>query len=244
MARNEIKEWHHQDSLSRQWRQAGLTINGTNLFFCAYETQWLNWLMNDWKRIKRKEDKSESADFLFLNREGQVWVIEYKKKFGSRGQTEDLLYQVTHCAALYAETFSYDYLNYAYLDGFRIPQRNLKTISAASSVRQAHQTYFELPEPLPESDFGKDPFERVIAGGIVRDVSEILKDFANREFKLVTKQLYEKFPRKNINALADEIWSLAIARRANRLKSMIHVLDCLEFLKKDPPRLYDEAIDG
>ncbi len=240
MPRSEIKEWHHQDSLSRQWREHGLVLGGSKLLLCAYEVKWFDWRMNGEKKNpnKGKIVNSDSADFIFCDIEGRIWVFEYKKRLTARVPVLNSLYQVTHCTALYAKTLTYIRLNNAYIDGFSVPQRNLPTAIAEISLAEAHRKHFKLLECIDESVFGSTPFHRVICGGVVGDISKVVSSFLKSDFDTTTQKLHEKHPVKGLGSEADRIWITALEHRADLMSAEVYILDCSDILQKDPPRVW------
>ena len=138
-----MNEWQLQKALRLSWLTLGAVIDDEPRFMAAWEVM-TNWEVND---AHRRWDLP-SADFLLLDRHGNLVVLELKLRIRTPGESLLALCQVTHSAVALAETFT---------------PHNLASVSAVcrrgqvddpendplDSLSHAHARFFALSAVVP-----------------------------------------------------------------------------------------------
>lgn len=90
-----MSEWQLQKALRGRWLSEGAQIDGEVLFLAGWEVM-TNWEVND----AHKRWDLPSADFVLLDKQGRLVVMELKTAIRGPGDCLRALCQVTHSAVL------------------------------------------------------------------------------------------------------------------------------------------------
>ena len=195
-----MNEWQLQQRLQHEWASGGPVLHGERLLLVARE------IMTDW-------DTNDAAvrwnlppvDFVLLDAQGRLVVLELKMRIRSRRESALALCQVTHMASEFCGAFSLDLLNMAY-------RRDLDKgagAEAAKSLKQAHTAFFDLSQPVT---FTPNGARRVVAATAFSEAwaSEVANftadDVATLKLKLASKYALDANGNRAIRRFRDEVF--------------------------------------
>lgn len=138
-----MNEWQLQKALRRTWLAVGAVIDDEPHLMAAWEVM-TNWEVND---ARRRWDLP-SADFLLLDRHGNLVVLELKTRIRSPGESLLALCQVTHSAVALAETFTADKLA-SVSAACRRGEDDDPESDSLDWLSQVHERFFSLSDPVP-----------------------------------------------------------------------------------------------
>lgn len=104
-----MNEHQLQKLLTREWAERGLTLGGERLFLAAWEVMD-NYRVNDAHRGFGRP----AADFVFLDSQGRLVVMELKMRVRSPQDSWAVLCQVTHRAHVLLQNYSIERLSSVY----------------------------------------------------------------------------------------------------------------------------------
>jgi hypothetical protein len=134
-------EWQLQKALRRRWLSVGAQMDGEVLFLAGWEVM-TNWEVND----AHKRWDLPSADFVLLDKQGRLVVMELKTALRGPGDCLRALCQVTHSAVRLTESFTVGKL--AKLSaGCRGGQSTRAQSDPLGFLRDAHMEFFSLNAP-------------------------------------------------------------------------------------------------
>jgi len=137
-----MNEWQLQEVLRRRWLTEGVVIDGEPLFLAGWEVM-TNWRVND----AHKEWNRPSADFVLLDRQGRLVVLELKPAIRSPGECLLALCQVTHSAVRLAEAFTLDKLAKVSAACRCGPAADVQS-DPIGLLHDAHARFFSLSAPV------------------------------------------------------------------------------------------------
>ena len=134
-----MNEWQLQEVLRSRWLIDGVLVKDEPHFLAGWE------VMTNWQRNQAHgRFDLPSADFVLLDKQGRLVVLELKMRIRSPGDCLRALCQVTNSAVRLAETFTLDKLAKLSAD--------CRGVSSARSegdplglLREAHTEFFSLP---------------------------------------------------------------------------------------------------
>lgn len=138
-----MNEWQLQEVLRSRWLTEGAVINDEPHFLAGWEVM-TNWQRND----SHRRFNLPSADFVLLDKQGRLVVMELKMSIRSPGDSLRALCQVTHMAVRLAETFCPMKLANLSADcrgGASIRAKN----DPVGLLRDSHMEFFSLPAHMP-----------------------------------------------------------------------------------------------
>lgn len=138
-----MNEWQLQEVLRSRWLTEGVVINDEPHFLAGWEVM-TNWQRND----SHGRFNLPSADFVLLDKQGRLVVMELKMKIRSPGDSLRALCQVTHMAVRLAETFCPMKLAKLSADcrgGASTRSKN----DPVGLLRDAHTEFFSLTASVP-----------------------------------------------------------------------------------------------
>jgi len=121
----------------------GALIDGEPLFLAGWEVM-TNWEVND----AHGRFNLPSADFVLLDRQGRLVILELKMGIRSPGECLLALCQVTHSAVRLSETFSVDKLAELSATCRGGPSTDPQS-DPVGLLRDAHGKFFSLSAPAP-----------------------------------------------------------------------------------------------
>jgi len=128
-----MNEWQLQGALTEQWLRTGIPLAQGAVFLATWKVKFPSWRINDASSFSTEP----SIDFLGIDGDGKLVAVELKVTVPGRLPAWRALCQVTHRAALVAETFSIDALEQAYSasrHGKRVHMANRETPSVKSAA--------------------------------------------------------------------------------------------------------------
>lgn len=106
-----MTEWEHQDELEARWVREGVALDGETLLLVGREVM-TNWARND----AHVQWNKPSADFIALDREGRLVVIELKTKITTPMEAARAACQVTAMALALGGSVTWPRLESAYAE--------------------------------------------------------------------------------------------------------------------------------
>ena len=140
-----MNEWQLQEVLPSRWLTEGVVINHEPHFLAGWEVM-TNWQRND----AHGRFDLPSADFVLLDKQGRLVVLELKMTIRSPGDCLRALCQVTHMAVRLAESFTLDKLAELSADCRSGPSTRSES-DPIGLLRGAHTKFFSLSAPAPLS---------------------------------------------------------------------------------------------
>jgi hypothetical protein len=148
-----VTEWELQVRLEQLWAQDGIRLGGETLLLAGRE------VMTDWaKNDSRKAWNKPSVDFVALDRQGRLVVIELKNRIDTRRQAFESVLQVTAMALTLGQSVSWESLERTHgrlLDG-----------TLGGDLSSAWQATYANPVPAAGHSFA--PVRRVLAATSLR----------------------------------------------------------------------------
>ena len=152
-------EWELQAKLTSRWSKEGISIAGQKLFLASWEVMINSWEIND----ALKHWNEPSIDFLFLDREGNIWLVELKRYILTPRNAWVALCQVTHRAIELKKTYIWGNLENSFRAAYSGNHGRVETIQLLNNLLETHQKFFKLDMPISKDKFGKNQFQRVVA---------------------------------------------------------------------------------
>jgi hypothetical protein len=178
-------EWDIQDELTARWiKDGGAICNQKKLFFVAREVMSPSWLIND----KNNKWNEPSIDFVFIDANGEIWLIEIKRTIKTPRDAWSVLCQVSHRAVQLQKSYSFAKLRSAYLStqGNGNPHK--------SDLLEEHKIHFDLSNPISIDVIQDGPFRRVVAANsIAENFSDIKSHFSNSNIVELQKHIRENY---------------------------------------------------
>jgi hypothetical protein len=138
-----MNEWQLQAVLRARWLTGGVVINDEPHFLAGWEVM-TNWQRND----AHGRFDLPSADFVLLDKQGRLVVLELKMRVRSPGDCLRALCQVTSSAVRLAESFTLGKLARLSADCRGDPSTRSES-DPVGLLRDAHMEFFSLPAHVP-----------------------------------------------------------------------------------------------
>ena len=145
-----MNEWQLQEVLRSRWLTEGVVINDEPHFLAGWEVM-TNWKVND----AHREWNRPSADFVFLDGQGRLVVMELKREIQSPGESLRALCQVTCSAVSLAKAVTLDKLA-ELSSACRGGPTSGSQSDPVGLLRDAHAEFFSITSPAPLLGSGSD----------------------------------------------------------------------------------------
>ena len=179
-------EWELQTKLTSKWIREGLSIAGQKLFLASWEVMINSWKIND----ALKHWNEPSIDFLFLDREGNICLVELKRYILTPRDAWLALCQVTHRSIALKKTYTWGNLEKSFKAAYSGNHGRVETVQLLNNLLETHQKFFKLNMPISRNRFGKNQFFRVVAALKFNSIWEgIREEFANNDLKYLQNHI-------------------------------------------------------
>lgn len=138
-----ITEWGLQVKLTHEWAARGVTRDERRLMLVAFEVMLPSWIINDAK----KRWNEPSIDFLFADRNMNLYGVELKREVLGASPAWKVLCQVTHRAALLARGATRERLESVWEQCGK-GEQGRGARGDGASLQEAHRRFFELDETM------------------------------------------------------------------------------------------------
>ena len=179
-------EWELQEELTFRWSRKGLSIAGQRLFLASWEVMINSWEIND----ASKYWAEPSIDFVFLDRKGNIWLVELKRYISTPRDAWVALCQVTHRAIALKRTYTWRNLENAFRDAYSGNHGRVDNIQLSDNLSERHKLFFGLDKPISINEFGINQFQRVVAAlKFSSNWKDICEEFANYDLKYLQNRI-------------------------------------------------------
>jgi hypothetical protein len=183
-------EWDMQERLTQKWLEEGAFFDDKRVFLAAWEVMINSWEIND----AHRRWNEPSIDFLFIDVDGNIWLVEMKRQIKTPRDAWSALCQVTHRAIVLGKTYSYSKLEFSYTAAYSGQHGRKKENSTSIGFLRAHQNFFKLSKPIEKAKFGSGVFRRVIAAKYFSNSWEGIKiGFDEKNIATVQKHIRENY---------------------------------------------------